>query len=280
MFVIELGSGGQIQIHARKTSDRFQTSKSDPSEPLKSIEDFCPCLWSTVLWEDVKEKMLFMVEMHERLEILYLTAASIIVFVFWNIPPRNLVVCGRFRSFCCFHHRFNGGSKHFWNVNKLLLDYWRNNPAYSRLHLWTSSVTLLQRAHLAVAVLRHWGRHIGWLQEASVIGRSLGIFSVAKFVPVKKMTLFSEFWATFVFEGLRQRSNQHILWLLHLNLVGKERSFIIFTAVVFELERELQKFQHFLLQQRFNLKRCQYIFHHLFRRSAILSWTLGKYEST
>jgi hypothetical protein len=44
MFVIELGSGGQIQIHARKTSDRFQTSKSDPSEPLKSIEDFCPCL--------------------------------------------------------------------------------------------------------------------------------------------------------------------------------------------------------------------------------------------
>jgi hypothetical protein len=63
-----------------------------------------------------------------------LTAASIKMAVFWAIAPCSLVeVYRRVRGACCLRRQCdkcsdNGGSKHLWNVSKLLPDYTAQQP--------------------------------------------------------------------------------------------------------------------------------------------------------
>jgi hypothetical protein len=59
-----------------------------------------------------------------------LTAATMKIAVFWVVAPCSLVeVYQRFRGACCLHHRPNDrGSKHIWNVGKLLQDYTALQP--------------------------------------------------------------------------------------------------------------------------------------------------------
>jgi hypothetical protein len=62
--------------------------------------------------------------------------------VFWVVAPCSLVeVYRRFRCACCLHHHGDdGGSKHFWNVGKLLADY----------------TTIKKRAIFILAAVKTW----------------------------------------------------------------------------------------------------------------------------
>jgi hypothetical protein len=73
-----------------------------------------------------------------------LKAASMKITVFCDVEPCSLVeVCRRFRGASCLHHqgRDDGGSKHLWNVGKLLSDYTAQCREDSHLHgneTWSS----------------------------------------------------------------------------------------------------------------------------------------------
>jgi hypothetical protein len=59
-----------------------------------------------------------------------LKAASMKMTVFWVVAPCSLVHVYRcFRGVCCLHHPHgDGGSKHLWNVGKILPDYMAQHP--------------------------------------------------------------------------------------------------------------------------------------------------------
>jgi hypothetical protein len=57
--------------------------------------------------------------------------------VLWVVAPCILVVYWRFRSTCCLHHQDDdGGSKHLWNVRKLLSDYTAHQPRVQPSSYW------------------------------------------------------------------------------------------------------------------------------------------------
>jgi hypothetical protein len=63
-----------------------------------------------------------------------LTAARVKITVFWDVAPCSLAeVYQRFGDACCLYHQGahrpdDGGSKHLWNVGKLLPDYTSQVP--------------------------------------------------------------------------------------------------------------------------------------------------------
>jgi hypothetical protein len=80
-----------------------------------------------------------------------LMAVSMKMAILWVVAPCSVVEINRcFRCACCTHHQGNyspddGGSKHLWNVSKLLPDYMVQQPGRQRLHSEDMFTDLLLR---------------------------------------------------------------------------------------------------------------------------------------
>jgi hypothetical protein len=90
--------------------------------------------WHSVLiknhpWEHyrIRRPVLLLVWYCVRIQVL--TAANMKTTVFWDIAPCSVVEVYRlFGGSCCLHHQSDGGSKHVWNVGKLLPDFTAQQP--------------------------------------------------------------------------------------------------------------------------------------------------------
>jgi hypothetical protein len=138
------------------TLDNFQNSTWFIPERRSFILNYSSKNWRTRLCT-----VRWTTQRYMRFQALAVASMMMMMTVFWDVAPCSLVeVYWCFRGACCLDcSPDNGGSKHLWNVGKLLPDYTALQPKWhpsSYPTQWKPEILLRIHAPCVVLYISNW----------------------------------------------------------------------------------------------------------------------------